>query len=192
MTRHQPDHQHPAEDAALDQVIDADMGRILAKLGAAFDPDAGLADIHARRAVPSAPGAPGPGGAGSRRLEEACDHIDQLTARLADLMESGQRIPFGGSSFLELALDNLVRLRAGLANRTMLRPEAQRLTADARDQVARTDQILRTQHETTLDQLASQTKGRRGALTDQVQLLSQIVTRLYEPDGDDVSLQSAR
>jgi hypothetical protein len=107
-------------------------------------------------------------------------------------MESGQRIPFGGSSFLELALDNLVRLRAGLANRTMLRPEAQRLTADARDQVARTDQILRTQHETTLDQLASQTKGRRGALTDQVQLLSQIVTRLYEPDGDDVSLQSDR
>jgi hypothetical protein len=190
MTSHQPD-QPPAEGAALDNVIDAAMTGILAKLEAAFDPDAGLADIHARRASP-APVAPRPDGTGSSRLEQACDQIDLVTARLADVITPWQRAPFGGFSFLELARDNLVQLRAGLANRTMLRPEAQRLTADAASHLAQTDQILRTQHGTTLNQLARQAKGSRGDLTGQVQLLSQIIARLYEPDSDDLSLQPAR
>jgi hypothetical protein len=168
------------------------MDGILAKLEAAFDPEAGLADIHARRAAAAALVAPGPGGAGSSRLEQACDHIDQLTGWLGDLIESGRQSPFGGYSFLELARDNLVQLRAGLANRTMLRPEAQQLTADAASQLAQTDQILRTRHGTTLDQLASQAHDRHGALTGQVQLLGQMITRLYEPDGDNLSLQPAR
>jgi hypothetical protein len=195
MTPHQPDNQPGGQfdaDAELDHVIDTAMDGILAKLEAAFDPEAGLADIHARRAAPTSPAVPEPGRSGSTRLEEACDHIDQLTRWLAGLIESGQREPFAGASFLELARDNLVQLRAGLANRTMLRPEAQQLTADAASQLAQTDQILRTRHGTTLDQLASQAHDRHGALTGQVQLLGQMITRLYEPDGDNLSLQPAR
>jgi hypothetical protein len=191
MTPHQPDHQ-PYDDAELDRVLNAAMDGILAKLEAAFDPAAGLADIHARRTAAAAPAPSGPGGGGRNRLEEACDHIDQLTARIADLIESGRQTPFGGASFLELARDNLVQLRAGLANRTMLRPEAQQRTADAAGQLARTDQILRTRHGTTLDQIASQTPAHSGTITAQVQFLGQMVTRLYEPDGDNLSLQPAR
>jgi hypothetical protein len=191
MTPHQPDDQS-YDDDELDRVLNAAMDGILAKLEAAFDPEAGLADIRSRRAAPAARVAPGPGGPGSSRLEAACDHIDQLTAWLDGLIESSRRTPFRGSGFLELARDNLVQLRAGLANRTMLRPEAQRLTADAASHLAQTDQILRTQHGTTLNQLARQAKGSRGDLTGQVQLLSQMVARLYEPDSDDLSLQPAR
>jgi hypothetical protein len=192
MNRHQPDDQRHG-DIALDHVINAAMSGILAKLEEAFDPEAGLADIRARRAV-AAPAAVAhrPSGAGSSRLEQACDQIDLLTAWLANLISSGQQEPFAGSSFLELARDNLVQLRAGLAARTMARPEAQRLTTDVHDQVARADQILRSQHATTLDRIASDEPGHTGSLADHVEALRQLVTRLYEPDADDVSLQPAR
>ena len=196
MTPHQP-RSHRPDDATLDDVIDAAMSGILAKLEAAFDSDAGLADIYSRssatrpsRTAPTSQAAPRTGG--SSRLEDACDQIDQLTAWLAELLKSARQAPFGGSSFLELARDSLVELRAGLASRTMARPEAQRLTAAIDSQLAQADQILRSRHATTLDRLASRAPGASGALTGQAQLLRQMVTRLYEPDGDDLSLQPAR
>lgn len=192
MTRHQPDHRGPSGDAALDQIIDAAMDAVLGKLEAAFDPEAGLADIHARRAA-AAPAARShqSGRIGSSRLEQACDQVDLLTDWLADLIVVGQREPFAGSGFLELARDSLIELRAGLANRTMTRPEAQRLAADARGQIARTDQILRSRDATTLDRIAADKPGHSGALTDHLEVLRQMVTRLYEPDADEVSLQPA-
>lgn len=202
MIRNQPDHQHHG-DTALDSVVDAAMSGILAKLEAALDHDAGLADVRARsaarqpgpsdeRPVPAAPAAPGPADSGSSRLEETCDQIDLVADRLAGLIASALRAPFGGASFLELARDSLIMLRVGLASRTLARDEAERLTADARDQLAQADQVLRSRHETTLDQLASQKAGPGTALTGQVQLLRQMVSRLYEHDGGHLSLQPAR
>jgi hypothetical protein len=201
MTGHQPDH-HGHDDAALDNILDTAMNGILAKLEAAFDPGAGLADIYARNAAtPYGPRPAFPAQAeprrestGSTRLEEACDQIDLLTAWLADLIRSGQRAPLGGSSYLELARDNLVQLRAGLGNRTMARPEAQRLTADISAQAGHADHILRSQHTTTLDHLASQSPSSSGdgTLTDQVRALREMVTRLYAPAGHDPSPVPAR
>ena len=200
MTGHQPDRDGH-DDAALDNLVDAAMSGILAKLEADFDPDAGLADIYARdgathtgpRHVFPPPAEPRRESTGSSRLEEACDQIDLLTAWLGDLIRAGQRAPLGGSSYLELARDSLVQLRAGLGNRTMARPEAQRLTADISNQLGRADQILRSRHATTLDHLASQSPSSSGGdvLTDQVRVLREMVIRLYAPAGPDPSLRPA-
>lgn len=182
-------------DEKLDHVLGTAMSGILAKLEAAFDPDLGLADIYARSARREsypAPAVPGRDSTGSSRLEETCDQIDMLIAWLADLIRAGDREPFGGSSFLELARDNLVELRAGLAARIMARPEAQRIASDTHGQIGQADRILRSQHATTLDHLASATSPHQGALTDQVQVMRQMITRLYEPDGQDLCLTPAR
>ena len=182
-------------DSELDRVLDTAMNGILAKLGAALDHDTGLADVYAR----SARGRPDPGqaargrdSADSRRLEEACDQIDELTAWLEDLIASGQQDPFAGSSFLELARDNLIELRSGLAARTMARPEARQLTADTLGQLDRADQILRAQHTTALDDLAASRTRRAGSLTGQARAVRDLVDRLYQPDPIDLSLTPAR
>lgn len=201
MTGYRPGHQ--GYDDALDNVLDSAMSGILAKLEAAFDPDAGLAGIHARRAAPSPartasrplfppPAPPRRESTGSSRLEEACDQIDLLAARLADITQAGHQAPLSGSSYLELARDNLVRLRAGLGNRTMARPEAQRLTSDIQNQLGQADQILRSRHATTLDDLASDSSSSVGTLTDQVRVLCEMVIRLYAPASHDPSLLPAR
>jgi hypothetical protein len=179
----------------LDRVLDSAMNGILAKLNAALDPEAGLADVYARSAR-RGPGAdtavPGRDSTGSSRLEQACDQIDLTAAWLAGLIESGQRDPFAGSSFLELARDSLVQLRAGLAARNLARPEARQLTSDIQHQFVQADRILRTQQATTLDQLASTRTSRTGSLTDQVRAIRDMVARLYEPDGHDLTLAPTR
>ncbi len=182
-------------DDELDHILDTAMSGILAKLDYTFDPGAGLADIYARsiRNGPyPAPAVPGRDGTGSSRLEEVCGQIDLLTAWLDHLIQSGEQDAFGGSSFLELARDNLVQLRAGLASRTTARPEAQQLTNDIQDQLAQTDRILRSQHATTLDHLASNNSRREGSLTDLLRVMREMVIRLYEPDGRDFSLMPTR
>lgn len=184
-------------DDKLDHALGTAMSGILAELESAFDPDLGLADIYARstRSKPyPARAVPGRDHAGSSRLAETCDQIDALTAWLADLIRSGQREPFGGASFVELARDNLVELRAGLAARIMTGPEAQRLATDIHNQLGQADQILRSQNATTLDHLAAASSRHQGAgaLTGQVQVMRQMITRLYEPDGHDLCLTPAR
>ena len=182
-------------DDELDHILDTAMSGILAKLDYTFDPGAGLADIYARsiRNGPyPAPPLAGRDGTGSSRLEEACGQIDLLTAWLDDLIRSADQDALGGSSFLELARDNLVQLRAGLASRTTARPEAQQLTSDIQDQLAHADRILRSRHATTLDHLASNNSRREGSLTDQVRVMREMVIRLYEPDGRDLSLMPTR
>jgi hypothetical protein len=179
----------------LDDVLDTAMSGILAKLDATFDADAGLADIRARSTMSGpypARARPGRHGTGSSRLEEVCGQIDLVTAWLDDLIRWGEHEAFGGSSFLELARDNLVQLRAGLASRTTARPEAQQLTSDIQHQLAQADQILRSQHATTLDRLASNHSLGEGSLTDQVRVMREMVIRLYEPDGRDLSLMPTR
>jgi hypothetical protein len=174
-------------DDELDRVLDTAMNGILAKLEAALDPDTGLADVYARSAQ-GRPGAAAPG-SGSSRLEEACGQIDLIAAWLEDLIESGQENPLGGSSFLELARDNLVQLRAGLASRNMARPEARQLTTDIGSQLGQADRIIRSQQATTLDDVASSRTSRTGSLTGQVQAMREVIARLYEPD---LSLAPAR
>lgn len=193
MTGHQP--PDPRGDAELDRVLGTAMSSILAKLEAGFRPGAGLADIYARSARgrhSMTPEVPGGDSSGSSPLAEACDQIDLLNAWLADIILSAEQNPVGGASFLELARDNLVELRAGLASRTMAKPEARRLTGDIQNQLSHADQILRSQHATTLDHLASENTSRDGALTEQARITREMVLRLYEPDGHDRCLAPAR
>jgi hypothetical protein len=193
MTGYQP--RDPGDDAELDRVLGIAMSGILAKLEAGFHPGAGLADIYTRSARGGhsmAPAVPEGDSSGSSRLAEACDQIDLLTAWLADISLSAEQDTLGGSGFLELARVSLVELRAGLASRTMAKPEARRLTSDIENQLSHADQILRSQHATTLDHLASETRSRDGALTDQARITREMVIRLYEPDGHDRCLTPAR
>jgi hypothetical protein len=201
-----PEPGRPGYDGAeLDEVIDGAMSGILAKLEAGFDPAAGLADIHARCGSsrparrpggPVRPAAqvPGAESTGSSRLEEVCDQIDMLTAWLAELIGSAQQTPFAGSSFLELALDNLRQLRAGLASRTTARSEADRLTGEVQHHLRRADQILRSQHAYTLDDITRERSRHAAgeALTEQVQVMREMVTRLYAAAGHGSSLAPAR
>ena len=181
-------------DDELDRILDAAMSGILAKLEAALDHDAGLADVYARstrgRPDPS-PAAPGRGSMGSSQLEQACDQIDKLAGWLSDLIESGQQDPFAGSSFLELARDNLTELRAGLAARTMTRPEARRLSGGMHEQLGQADQILRSRNGTTLDHLAESRSRRAGSLTGLALAVQDTVIRLYEPAPRDLTLTPA-
>jgi hypothetical protein len=178
------------------------MSGILAKLEAAFDPGAGLADIYARSTArhfagsppypgPSAPPATPAPGRGSSRLAAVCDQIDTLTAWLSGLLQSGQQDPFSGSSYLDLASDNLVQLRAGLASRTMTRHEAEQLTSDIQSQLSQADRLLRSQHGTTLDDMASGHDRRSESLTGQARVIREMVARLFEP-GHDLALTPVR
>jgi len=74
-------------DNELDRALDTAMNGILAKLDAALDPDAGLADVYARSTC-GAPAAPRRDSAGSSRLEDACSQIDHLADRPRELRHS--------------------------------------------------------------------------------------------------------
>ena len=182
MTGHLPGNSGYG-DAELDGVVSTAMSGILAKLEAAFDLAAGLADIYARRAASTT---------GSSRLAAACDQIDLLNDWLANVVRSGQRDPIGGSSYLDLARDNLVQLRAGVASRTMTMHEARQLTRDIHDQLRQADRILRSLHGTTLDQLAGGHPRSGGTLTEQARAVREMVARLYEPGGHDLAFAPAR
>jgi hypothetical protein len=202
-----PESGRPGYDGAeLDDVIDAAMSGMLAKLEAGFDPAAGLADIYGRCGSPRParrPGAPvrhapqvrNADSTGSSRLEEVCDQIDMLSTSLDDLIRSAQQTPFAGSSFLELACDSLRQLRAGLASRTTARSEADRLTGEVQHHLGRADQILRSQHACSLDDIVrdrSRDAALPGyALTGQVQVMREMVTRLYAAAGHGSSLVPA-
>jgi hypothetical protein len=183
-------------DDELARVLDSAMDSLLAKLDTALDPEAGLADVYARSARSRPNRSPSPrarhDSVSSDRLRDGCDQIDELTAWLAGLVASGQQNSFAGSSFLELAHDDLVQLRSGLAARTMARPEARQLTTGVLDQLDRADRILRSQDATTLDHLARSLTRRAGSLTGQARAVHEMVIRLYEPSPSAAPVTPAR
>jgi hypothetical protein len=200
------EHESPGYDAAaLDELLDRAMGGILTKLEAGFDPQAGLANIYARSgagAHASQPGTPTDLAAEpaqtaadmSARLQEICDHIDMLDAWLVAVTRSAQAAPFGGAAFLEMARPSLRQLRMGLANRTLARNEAERLVDEVQHHLDQADRILRSQHASTLDDTMRErsspaTSG--SSFPSQMQVLREMITRLYADAGRDLSLVPA-
>lgn len=192
------------DDAELDALIDTAMTGILAKLEAAFDVKAGLADVYARAGVtksdvepvpaarPMRPHAPAEG---RSRLQEVCDHIDMLEAYLATAVDAAQSNPFAGMAFLDAARPDLMHLRSGLANRTLPRTEAERLLDAVEHHIGQADQILRVQNATTLeDTLHTRLGGQAdlgATLTAHMRVLRDMVIRLYDDADTTTSLVPA-
>jgi hypothetical protein len=193
------------DEAELDELLATAMDGMLAKLEAGFDPEAGLADIRGRlaaadphREVP-APAIghrkPGPT-AGSQRLQEVCDQIDTLNACLTALSRSTRTAPFAGAAYVEAASPVLMQLRLGLANRALAREHAVRILDHVRQDLDEADRILRIQDASSLDQLIRARLGSSaelgGPIARQVQLLAEMIIRLYEDAGYAASLEPAR
>jgi hypothetical protein len=186
--------------------VDSAMSGILGKLDAGFDPAAGLADIYARSGagqdarppadVPAAPVLPPGTTAGSSRLAEVCDQIDRIGAQLSDVIRSAGEAPFGGCSFLELARDALVQLRTGLSARSLSRPEAERLASQVQGEVSRADQVLRSRHACTLEDIirarTSQPGWPGGTLAGEMTAMREMILRLYAAEGHHSPLVPAR
>lgn len=192
------------DDAELDELLATAMDGMLAKLEAGFDPETGLADIHARLAAEDPPRhvpapvirhrEPGPA-VGNQRLQEVCDQIDTLNACLTALSRSARNAPFAGAAYVEAASPVLVQLRLGLANRALPREEAERLLDHVRHNLDETDQILRTWDASSLDAVIRARLGSHaefgGPVAEQTQLLAEMITRLYEDAGYAASLEPA-
>ena len=207
MTGYQPeDADRPDYDPAdLDELLATAMGGMLAKLEAGFDPDAGLADIHARLAAADSPRRdPAPviprrepvPATSSHRLQEVCDQIDTLDACLSALIRSAHDDPFAGGAFVEAARPVLMQLRLGLAGRTLARDDAARILGHVRDSLDETDQILQAQDGSSLDEVIRARLGSQaefgGSLIEQMLVLAEMIMRLYEDAGYAASLEPAR
>lgn len=207
MTGYYPeDADRPDYDPAeLDELLATAMDGMLVKLEAGFDPDAGLADIYARlTAADSARHGPAPVTprrepvpvTSSHRLQEVCDQIDTLDACLSALIRSASNDPFAGGAFVEAARPILMQLRLGLAGRVLARDGAERILGHVRDNLDETDQILRTQDASSLDQVIRARLGSQaefgGPVTEQMEVLAEMITRLYEDAGYTASLEPAR
>jgi hypothetical protein len=212
MTDQQPEDSG-YDSAALDELIDSAMSGILAKLEANFEPDAGLADIHARAAArghgfepgnsaepgtaPRRAGASAQAGASaSARLQEVCGHIDMIDAWLAAVIRSAQAAPFGGVAFLEAARPALMQLRLGLVNRTLGKSDAGRFVDEIQRDLGQADRIIRSQHGSTLDEVivkyAAAPTGSEGALSADTETLQEMIDRLYADADHDPTLVPGR
>jgi hypothetical protein len=200
MTGHESDNYDAAQ---LDALLDSAMSGMLAKLEAGFDANGELADIYARAGAyrgdlsdDTAMAAEKVPSAGSSRLAEVCHQIDVLSGRLAEITRSGQEAPFGGSSYLELARDSLMQLRTGLASRSASKNEAERLTGQVQRHLEQADQILRSQHAASLDELAAErthrAAGSQDTLADEIRVVREMVIRLFAGAGQGSSLVPAR
>lgn len=192
------------DDAELDELLATAMDGMLDKLEAEFNPEAGLADIHARLAADPPRKAPAPvirhrkpgPIADSQRLQEVCDQIDTLNACLTALSRSARIAPFAGAAYVEAASPVLVQLRLGLANRALAREHAFRSLDHVRRNLDEADRILRTQGASSLDEVIRTRLGSHaefgGPVADQTQLLAEMIIRLYEDAGYVASLEPAR
>jgi hypothetical protein len=203
---HPEDAGRPDYDPAeLDELLGTAMEGMLAKLEAGFDPDAGLADIYARLTAAAYPRhVPAPviprrepePATSSQRLQEVCDQIDTLDACLSALIRSARNDPFAGGAFVEAARPVLLQLRLGLANRVLAREDAARLLGHVRNNFDETDRILRIQGSSSLDEVTRARLGSQaefgGSVTEQMQVLAEMIMRLYEDAGYAASLEPAR
>jgi hypothetical protein len=199
--------QHPEEprydSEALDELIDSAMGGILARLEAKYDHDAGLADVYARAAAlrqSAGQGNPAETGTAlqqpaknaSARLQEICGHIDMIDSWLAAIVRAAQATPFGGAAFLDLARPTLMQLRLGLANRTLGKADAERLTSAFQHHLGEADRIVRSQHGAALDEIvreyATPPARSGGALSADIRTLEEMIKRLFADVGHDLTL----
>jgi len=177
-----------------ERVMQAQAG-IIAKLDAATDWDAVIADIYrqaAKNGTPEAAAAP-PGRAGLRKaqtaLDEICDHIDMLTTLLTAVSGPGEKdSPLFGSIYLGAASRSLQRLRTGLAKHRTGKAEALRLAGNAEHNLREADAALQSERGLTLDDAMHERIGDLmdigTDITGQVQILRRKVAWLFDNAPD--------
>lgn len=119
-----------------------------------------------------------------------------LDAWLAAVIRSGQARPFGGAAFLEMARPSLLRLRMGLANRTLGKGDATHLIGEGQHYLGQADRIIRSRHASTLDEVmrdrAAIPASSEGALDADMEVLETMIDRLFADADHDMALIPAR
>lgn len=141
----------------LDQLIMKARASVIAKLDAATDFDAVLADIYARaqNATTSTSRRPAKHDreADSQHggLDVVCDHIDMLSAVLEPAIAHEIKSPEIGRMYLSEAQRSLRRLRDGLSKHHLGKGEALRLIDTAEHNIREADVVLRRESGRSLD-----------------------------------------
>lgn len=184
-------------DTELNRLIKEARAAELARMDAAFDFDAGLADIYARAGLtqPSDHNAeqpaPTPQDDPKSAVRAVCDHIEMIDALLAAVTkaDSGPLLP---TSYLKMARQFLLQLRTGLSARRLSAVEAFGLVNSIEHDFREADKTLRRQHGLSLQQALHDRIGElREISTDmtaQTQVLRQNVMRLFDAADDPAPL----
>lgn len=184
-------------DTELDRLIKEARAAELARMDAAFDFDAGLADVYDRAGLtrPSDRNAKQSAPASEDDSESAvravCDHIEMIDALLAAVTksDSGPLLP---TSYLKMARQFLLQLRTGLSARRLSAVEAIGLVNSIEHDFREADKTLRRQHGLSLQQALHDRIGELREIstdmTGQTQVLRQNVMRLFDAADDPVPL----
>lgn len=190
-------NRHDDGDTDLDQWIKGGLDAELAQMDAAFDFEAGLADVYARAGLTS-PGAAEPRShaatepsidvtrdtVGQGAVQAVVDHIEMLDALLGAVTKSDQHTsPFAGVVYLKAARQFLLQLRVGLTGRRLTQARATQLVDTIDHDLTEADKILRVQQGLSLQDAVHARIGELrdvgSDLIDQVQHLREKVLRLF-------------
>jgi hypothetical protein len=176
----------------LDELIMQAQADIVAKLDAATDWEAVLADIYIKAAKDGTPEAASAryehrhqDEARTTALSDVTDRIAMLVTLLGAASRPGENgSPLIGSIYLGSARRSLDRLGSGLAKQRLGKSEALRLVGNAEHNLREADAVLRSELGRSLDHVL---RGRiddlvelGGDVVGQVQVLSVQVRRLFE------------
>lgn len=198
-------NRHDDGDADLDQWIKGGLDAELAQMDAAFDFEAGLADVYARAGL-TRPGAAEPlrhtatdpsidvtqDTVGQGAVQAVVDHIEMLDALLVAVTKSDQNTsPLAGLIYLTTARQFLLQLQVGLSGRRLIQARATQLVDTIAHDLTEADKILRVQQGLSLQDAVHARIGELrdvgGDLIDQVQRLREKVLRLFTDVDEPVS-----
>ena len=182
---------HREDFDELDRLIAQTRASVIAKLDAATDFNAVLADIYSKAAKDGTPeaAAASPGQSGPQEprtaLDDVCDRIDMLIELLEAVSATGVKdSPLMGAIYLGSASRSLQRLRRGLAKHRAGKEEALRLIGNAEHNLQEADAVLRSEQGRSLDDVLRDRIGDLmdlgSDITSQVQVLRAKVTRLFD------------
>jgi hypothetical protein len=179
----------------IDEVISSARASAIAKLDAATDFDAVLADIYAKaaNAAASKPRVGPRDSAGEQGDAEAVGaQIDMLDAVLTAALDASERSPLMSTTYLTAARVSLRRLGRGLADRRLGKSEALRLIGHIEHNLREADRILRAQYGMSLDDALHRRIGElaelEGDIARHMRTLRQKITGLFDDAADPVAL----
>jgi hypothetical protein len=192
------DRNYPDDgDTDLDQWIKRGLDAEIARMDAAFDFEAGLADVYARAGL-TRPEAADPRShaatelsndvpqdtMGQGAVQAVVDHIEMLDALLGAVTKADQDTsPLTGVLYLKMARQLLLQLRVGLNGRRLTQTRATQLVDTIEHDLIETDKILRAQQGLSLQDAVHARIGELrdvgGDLIFQVQRLRDKVLRLF-------------
>jgi hypothetical protein len=180
----------------LDKLIWDTRSSVIAKLDAATDFDAVLADIYRKANLVETPETLGTTGSvdggrpGERRggVEGVCDHIDMINTVLEAASMHEVSSPVLGTFYLSTARRSLLRLHNGLGGRWLGKDDALRLIGNVEHNLREADTVLRTEHGQSLNEALH---GRIGELMEvgsdissHIRTLREKVVQLFDDAPD--------